>query len=140
MAPANNAHHLAAAAARRTAVARQRAENALLALRNSGQPVNVAKLARDANVSRSWLYTQPDLMAALRQLAGRAPTPRSAPATERSLSVRLAAALARNQRLQQRVDVLTEQNNQQSQQLERAYAEIRRLQASATSVSLGMIR
>lgn len=34
-----------------------------------------------------------------------------APATERSLQVRLAAALARNQRLQQRVDALTEQNN-----------------------------
>lgn len=137
MTPANNTHHLAAAAARRTAVARQRAENALLALRSSGQPVNVAKLARDAHVSRSWLYTQPDLMAALRQLSGQAPTPRSAPATERSLQVRLAAALARNQRLQQRVDALTEQNNQQRQQLERAYAEIRRLQASATSVPLG---
>ena len=129
MTPANNAHHLAVAAAQRTALARHRAENALLALRTSGQPVNVAKLARDASVSRSWLYKQPDLMAAVRQLAGQAPTPRSAPATERSLQVRLAAALARNQRLQQRVNALTEQNNQQRQQLERAYAEIRRLQA-----------
>jgi hypothetical protein len=137
MTPANNAHHLAAAAARRTAAARQRAENALLTVQNSGQPVTVAKLARDADVSRSWLYTQPDLMAAVRQLAGQAPTPRSTPATERSLQVRLAAALARNQRLQQRVNALTEQNNQQRQQLERAYAEIRRLQALPTSASLG---
>jgi hypothetical protein len=135
MTPANNTHHLAAA--RRTAAARQRAENALLAVRTSGQPVTVAKLAREANVSRSWLYTQHDLMVAIRQLGGQAPTPRSAPATERSLQVRLAAALTRNQRLQQRIDTLTEQHNQQRQQLERAYAEIRRLQALATSVSLG---
>jgi hypothetical protein len=84
----------------------------------------VARLARHANVSRSWLYTQPDLMAAARQLmGGQAQTRRSTPAIERSLQIRLAVALARNQRLQQRIDTLTEQNNRQRQQLERAYAE-----------------
>lgn len=129
MTPADNSHHLAAATARRSADARRRAENALLALRSSGQPASVSQLAKNADVSRAWLYTQPDLIAGLRQLAGQAPTPRSAPASERSLHVRLAAAQARNERLQQRVDALTEQNNQQRQQLERAYAEIRRIQA-----------
>jgi hypothetical protein len=130
MTPADNSHHLAAAAARRSAEARRRAESALLALRNSGQSVSVVKLAKDAGVSRSWLYTQPDLIAGVRQLAGQAPTPRSAPASERSLHVRLAAAQARNDRLQQRVSALTEQNNNQRQQLELAYAELRRLQAA----------
>lgn len=135
MTPANNIHHLAAAAARRTAVTRQRAENALLALRTFSQPVTVAKLAKDAGISRSWLYTQSDLIAAVRQLDGQARAPRSTPATERSLQVRLAAALARNQRIQQRLDTLTEQNKQQRQQLESAYAEIRRLQVSTSSSS-----
>jgi|SRR6266498_177648 len=128
MTPADNSHHLAAATARRSAEARRRAENALLALRDSRQPASVSQLAKDAGVARSWLYTQPDLIAGLRQLAGQVPTPRSAPASERSMHVRLAAAQARNERLQQRVTALTEQNNQQRQQLEHAYAELRRLQ------------
>jgi hypothetical protein len=128
MPPADNSHHLAAAAAARSQQARRRAEDTLLALRASGGPVSVARLARDAKVSRSWLYTQPDLLAAVQQLADRGPTPRSAPASEKSLQVRLAAALARNERLQQRVEALAEQNKRQRQQLERAYAELRRLQ------------
>jgi hypothetical protein len=137
MTPADNSHHLATASARRSAETRRRAENALLALRSSGQSVSVSKLAKDAGVSRSWLYTQPDLIAGLRRVARQAPTPRSAPATHQSLQVRLAAVLARNERLQQRVNTLTEQSNQQRQQLERAYAEIRRLQVLPTSGSLG---
>jgi hypothetical protein len=132
MTPADNSHHLAAATARRSEEARRRAENALLALRSSGQPATVSKLAKDAGVARSWLYTQPDLIAALRQLGGQ-PPPRSAPATERSLRVRLAAAQVRNERLQQRVNALTEQNNRQRQQLEHTYAELRRLHVSHPS-------
>lgn len=83
MTPADNSHHLAAATARRSAEARRRSENALLALRGSGQPASVSQLVKDAGVARSWLYTQPDLIAGIRQLAGEAPTPRSAPASER---------------------------------------------------------
>jgi hypothetical protein len=132
MSPADNTHHLAVATAKRSADARRRAENALLNLRISGQPVSVAALARDAQVSRSWLYTQPDLIVGLRKLAGKPAAPRSTTATEQSLKVRLAAALTRNKRLQQRVDSLVEQNNQQRAQLEQVYAELRRAR-SATS-------
>jgi hypothetical protein len=78
MTPADNSHHLAAAATRRSAEARRRAENALLALRSSGQSVSVSKLAKDAGVAQSWLYTQPDLIAGLRQLARQTQAPRSA--------------------------------------------------------------
>jgi hypothetical protein len=130
MTPADNSHHLATATARRSAEARRRAENALLALHSSGQSASVSKLAKDAGVARSWLYTQPDLIAGLRQLAGQAPRSRSEPASERSLRVRLAAAQTRNKRLQQRINALTENNNQQRQQLERAYAELRRIHAA----------
>jgi len=49
------------------------------------------------------------------------------------MHVRLAAAQARNERLQRRVNALTEQNNQQRQQLECAYAELRRLQVALPS-------
>jgi hypothetical protein len=136
MTPADNSHHLAAVTARRSAEARRRAENALLALRGSGQLASVSQLAKDAGVSRSWLYTQPDLIAGLRQLAGQAPTPRSAPASEQSLRVRLSAVQARNQRLQQQVNALTEQNNQQRRQLERTYAELRRLQVAQSPSSI----
>ncbi len=69
MTRADNTHHLAAATAKRSADARRRAENALLDLRISGRPVTVAALATAAEVSRSWLYTQPDLLAGLRGLA-----------------------------------------------------------------------
>jgi hypothetical protein len=133
MTPADNSHHLAAASARRSTEARRRAENALLALRNSGQTATVSRLAKEAGVARSWLYTQPDLIAALRQLAGQQP-PRSAPTTEQSLRVRLAAAQARNERLQQRISAVTQQNDQLRQQLEHVYAELRRLHVAHPSI------
>lgn len=92
----------------------------------------VAALATEAQVSCSWLYTQPDLLAGFRDLAGRrAPAPRSAAATERSLKVRLAAALSASERLRIRVKALTEQNAEQQQQLEQVYAELRRLQTAS---------
>jgi TolA-binding protein len=130
MTRADNSHHLAAASARRSTEARRRAQDALLALQSSARSTTVSGLATAAGVSRSWLYTQPDLIAGLRQLTNQARTPRSTPATERSLQVRLAAALASNQRLQHRITALTEQTNQQRRQLERTYAELRRLQSA----------
>ncbi|RSM72886.1 hypothetical protein DL991_32280 [Amycolatopsis sp. WAC 01375] len=90
-------------------------------MKNSGEAINASKLAKRAGVSRSWLYSQADLIAAVREISQHAQAPRSAPATDRSLQVRL----------QWRVTSLTEQNDQQRLQLERAYAEIRRLQAQA---------
>lgn len=135
MPPADNSHHVVAAAAARSQQARRRAEDALLALRAAGGPATVAKLARDAKVSRSWLYTQPDLIAALQQVSGRGPAARPTPASEKSMQVRLAAALARNERLQKRIETLTEQNKQQRQQLEHAYAELRRLQTTQAATS-----
>ncbi|QFZ18512.1 DUF6262 family protein [Saccharothrix syringae] len=131
MTRADNTHHLAAATAKRSADARQRAEKALLELRISGRPVTVAALATAAEVSRSWLYTQPDLLSGLRELTGRRPpAPRSAATTERSLKVRLAASLSANEKLRARVQVLTEQNAAQQRQLEQVYAELRRLQTT----------
>jgi hypothetical protein len=58
----DNAHHLLAAARQRSDQARQRAEAALKQLDQTTQPLTVSGLARSAGVSRSWLYTQPDLL------------------------------------------------------------------------------
>ena len=97
---------LAEAAARRHELARARAIQALRELDRAGQPVTFARVAQEAGISRSWLYTQPDISSHIRQLrektdgvgsAGAIPV--SQQATEASLRARLAAALNRNKQL-----------------------------------------
>ncbi len=96
---------LAAAAARRHQLTRARAIQALRELDRAGSPVTFASVAAAAGISRSWLYTQPDIRDQIRQLRGtRRPGPASAipagqRATDTSLRARLTAALQRNQQL-----------------------------------------
>jgi hypothetical protein len=97
---------LAEAAARRHELARAKAVQALRELDRAGQPVTFARVAREAGISRSWLYTQPDISSHIRQLrqktysAGSAGAiPAGQQATEASLRARLAAALDRNKQL-----------------------------------------
>ncbi|WP_258229189.1 DUF6262 family protein, partial [Arthrobacter sp. HMWF013] len=63
----DNTHHLLAAARQRSEKARQQVEEALKQLDQTTQPATVSELARTAGVSRSWLYTQPDLLEQLQQ-------------------------------------------------------------------------
>ena len=72
---ADNSRHLIAAAQQR---AEQRAEQtrrkALAAVRrldNTGRPISFDNVAREARVSRSWLYTQADVRSELERLRGR---------------------------------------------------------------------
>lgn len=97
---------LAEAAARRHELARARAIQALRELDRAGTPVTFASVSRAAGVSRSWLYTQPDISGQTRRLrektesAGSADaTPAGQRATEASLRARLTAALDRNKQL-----------------------------------------
>jgi hypothetical protein len=97
---------LAESAARRHELARARAIQALRELDRAGQPVTFARVAREAGISRSWPYTQPDISSHIRQLrqktysAGSAGAiPAGQQATEASLRARLAAALDRNRQL-----------------------------------------
>ena len=46
----------------------QRARDALAVMANDGEPVTVAARAAKAGVSRSWIYTQPDLRDRVEQL------------------------------------------------------------------------
>lgn len=60
---ADNSAHLRAAARRRHEHTRERA---LAALDRDPAPVTVSGLARAAGVARSWIYTQPDILARIR--------------------------------------------------------------------------
>ena len=60
---ADNSAHLRAAARRRHAATRRRA---LAAFDAHPAPTTVTGLARAAGVARSWIYTQPDILARIR--------------------------------------------------------------------------
>jgi Family of unknown function (DUF6262) len=97
---ADNSHHVVAAAHRRSQAARHRAMAALRRMDDTGRAVTVDALAREAGVSRSWLYTQPDLRAEVDRLRARArPTRTVLPdrqrSTDASLQRRLEVATAR---------------------------------------------
>jgi hypothetical protein len=97
---------LSEAAARRHELTRAKAVQALRELDRAGAPVTFAGVAQAARVSRSWLYTQPDISGQIRRLrqstndAGSAgAVPAGQRATDTSLRARLTAALDRNKQL-----------------------------------------
>jgi len=59
---------LSEAAARRHELTRARAVQALRELDRAGAPVTFAGVAQAAGISRSWLYTQPDISSHIRRL------------------------------------------------------------------------
>ena len=111
---ADNSQHVIAAARQRSQATRRSAVAALRRLDNAGTPITFDGVAREANVSRSWLYNQPDLRAEIERLRDRARpvTHRLVPdrqrATDASLRRRVELAAQRirqletdNQRLRQ---------------------------------------
>jgi negative regulator of sigma E activity len=97
---------LAEAASRRHELTRSKAIQTLRELDRAGTPVTFAAVAQAAGVSRSWLYTQPDISGQIRRLRkskdGAGPAgaiPSGQRATDASLRARLAAALHRNKQL-----------------------------------------
>ena len=84
--PADNAHLVVAAARRRTAATRRRAVAALRRLNTVGATITFEALAREAGVSRSWLYTQPDLRAEIERHRDAHPTPPRASLPQRQRS------------------------------------------------------
>src|SRR5436305_13940588 len=98
---ADNTAHLIIAASRRHELTRSKAIRALRGLDAAGAAVTFEIVAQTAEVSRSWLYTQPDIRAEIERLRGlgsRAPAT-SVPGRQRSsdasLLRRLEAATAR---------------------------------------------
>ncbi|GGT30664.1 DUF6262 family protein [Nonomuraea spiralis] len=66
---ADNTHHIVDAARRRAEWTRQRAIAALRRIDAVGRHVTFDAVARQAKVSRSWLYTQDDLRAEIEHSA-----------------------------------------------------------------------
>jgi hypothetical protein len=97
---------LSEAASRRHELTRSKAIQALRELDRAGTPVTFAGLARAAGISRSWLYTQPDISSQIRRLrqntdgtGSAGAVPASQRTTDASLRARLTAALDRNKQL-----------------------------------------
>ena len=99
---ADNTRHLTKAARSRAEQTRRRAITTLRQLTNTGQPLTVSVLAQHAGVSRSWLYTQPDLLAQIREDQPRPATTPAVPtrqaASDGSLKQRLQLAHATDPR------------------------------------------
>ncbi|MEU5547895.1 DUF6262 family protein [Streptomyces sioyaensis] len=122
MPPADNTAFLHEASRRRSLQARARAEQAVRAAQKTRRPVTVAGIARTAGISRSWLYTQTDLVDAIKTLKHGAASPARTgqqPASIASLQRRLEAALLRAKELRAT-------NAELTRRLETAHAEIRR--------------
>jgi Family of unknown function (DUF6262) len=105
---ADNTRHLVEAARTRAEGTRRRAVTALHRMDAAGQPVTFDSVAREAGVSRSWLYAQQDLRRQIQRLRTRRgpQVPTTAPpqrqrASEASLLRRLEAAGERIRALQQ---------------------------------------
>lgn len=102
---ADNTAHLITAAGRRHELTRSKTIQAIRELDHTGTAVTFERVARTAGVSRSWLYSQPDIRSEverLRNLARRAPNttvPAADRSSEASLLRRLETANARNQEL-----------------------------------------
>jgi negative regulator of sigma E activity len=94
---------LAEAASRRHELTRSKAIQALRELDRAGTPVTFAAVAQTAGISRSWLYTQPDISGQIRRLRqqtdGADAIPAAQRATDTSLRARLTAALDRSKQL-----------------------------------------
>ena len=104
---ADNTRHLIRAARLRSDQTRERAVDSLRRLDRAGTPLTVEAVAREANVSRSWLYTQIDLRLEIERARGRQQRQVSAPlppprqrASDASLLRRLEAATDRIRRLE----------------------------------------
>jgi hypothetical protein len=111
---------LSEAAARRHELTRSKAVQALREIDRAGVPVTFAGVAKAAGISRSWLYTQPDIRGQIRRLrqeanaAGSAGgVPAAQRATDASLRARLTTTLDRNKQL-------AEENARLRRQLARA--------------------
>lgn len=101
----------------------QRAQQALAAMATTTDPVTVAGLAHRAAVSRSWIYTQPELLERVEQLRAREPVhPNSSSANSRASveSLRRRLELAH-----QRIAGLHGENQQLRHELAQLHGQLR---------------
>ena len=104
---ADNSQFLIAAAHRRAAATHKRAVSTLRRMDKAGLPITFDAVAREAGVSRSWLYNQPELRTEVERLRARrhpptlpAAVPDRQRASDLSLLQRLQAATERIKHLE----------------------------------------
>lgn len=117
---ADNSRHLILAAQQRTEQTRTRAMRALRRLDDTGAAVTFEAVAREAGVSRSWLYTQADLRAEIHALRARTRPVPSAPLTPKRQAATDASLLRRLEVATERIRQLEEDNRQLSEALAEA--------------------
>ncbi|MEV4902980.1 DUF6262 family protein [Citricoccus sp. NPDC055426] len=112
------------AAQRRHETTRAKATQALRDLDREGGAVTFQIVAQKAQVSRSWLYTQPDICAEIRRLRDiqRGSAGSSLPASQRSTE---ASLLRRLEVANARVRDLTTENQRLRKQLEHTLGQLR---------------
>jgi Family of unknown function (DUF6262) len=119
---ADNSHHLVDAARRRRDDTLARAHAALQRLGDAGQPVSVARLATEAGVSRSWIYTQPELLEEIQQSQ---PAPANGASPHDRQGASAASLLRRLELAHQRIKQLTDDNRRLRDQLARTHGQRR---------------
>ena len=114
---------LTANARRRSEQTTQRAQETLIAMASRGDAVTVASLAQNAAVSRSWIYTQPELLERIEQLRQAAPArpPGSAAASRASLE----SCKRRLDLAHQRIAQLRDENQQLRRSAELLHGQLR---------------
>jgi predicted nucleic acid-binding Zn-ribbon protein len=121
--PVDPIERLAANARRRSEQTLQKAQDAITAMAARGDAISVARLAKNAQVSRSWIYTQPELRERIEQLRQAAPArpPRSDAASRASLdSLKQRLHLAH-----QRINQLREENQRLRREVELLHGQLR---------------
>jgi Family of unknown function (DUF6262) len=126
----DNTAPIIAAARRRHELTRAKAIQAIRELDRAGTAVTFAVVAGKAGVSRSWLYSQPDIrdqIQRLRDAAGRsaAPVPAGQRASDASLLRRLEAAHAEREKLLDERARLLEERDRLRRQVARVPGEQR---------------
>jgi hypothetical protein len=105
---ADNTRFLAQAAADRHHATVVRADHAIEELDRTGQPISFCAVAKTANVSRAWLYRQPDVRDLIIRLRTAPSRPAANPANQRATTESLRQLLdaARHEIAQLRADNL----------------------------------
>ena len=111
-------------ARRRSEQTLQKAQDAITVMTARGDAITVARLAKSAQVSRSWIYTQPELRERIEQLrqAALARPPGSAAA---SRALALNSLKHRLHLAHQRISQLREENQQLRRQVELLHGQLR---------------
>jgi Family of unknown function (DUF6262) len=121
--PADQIERLTANARRRSELTLQKAQIALVTMAARGDAITVASLAKNAEISRSWIYTQPELRDRIEQLnqAAAPRPPRSAAASRASVdSLKRRLELAH-----QRIGQLRDENQQLRREVEQLHGQLR---------------